>query len=74
MGRFNRTLENRIVKLLYGNTHVNISYWGYAYKDFIMHVNFDGSNHDDSHGMSPYENGLVRNQISNNSLCYHLDL
>ena len=35
--RFNRTLEDGIVKFLYGKPHLNISYWGYAYKDFIMH-------------------------------------
>ena len=35
--------------------HLNFTYWGYAYKDIIMHANFNGSIHAEHHGMSPFE-------------------
>jgi len=41
------------VKMLYGKPHLNITYWGYAVKDFIMHSNFNGSIHNT--GISPFE-------------------
>ena len=34
---------------------LNFTYWAYAYKDIIIHANFNGSMHADHHGMSPFE-------------------
>ena len=39
--------------MLYGKPHLNITYWGYAIKDFILHCNFNGSIHNT--GISPFE-------------------
>ena len=34
--RYNRTLKDGITKQLYGKSHLNITYWGYAYEYCIM--------------------------------------
>ena len=46
------------MKLLYGKKHLNITFWGYAYRDFIKNCNFNGSIHDN--GISPYEKWFNR--------------
>ena len=52
--RLNRTLEDGIVKQLYGKEHLDFTYWAHAYKDIIMHSNFNCSAHA-AHGMSPFK-------------------
>ena len=52
--RFHRTLQDGMFKQLYNKPHLNITYWGHAYKDILMHANFNGSIHDDP-PISPFE-------------------
>ena len=53
--RLNRTLEDGIVEQLYGQKRLDFTYWAFAYKDIIMHANFNRSVHAKHHGMSPFE-------------------
>ena len=53
--RLNRTLEDTIVKQLYGKMHLNFKYWTYAYKDIGRHAIFNGSIHDGHHGTLAFE-------------------
>ena len=41
-----------MVKQLYGLKHLHFTYWVYTCNDIAMLANFNGSVHDDAHGMS----------------------